>query len=343
MSALSGSDKGGAAHLTAADDSDHVTCTVTGAFSENSVTLRVRVNRLLWGVTRTDDPATVLGNQVAVVASDDLIEGVTTAVVVRTGVVDARLGLRLDDGTSQIQRSDDVATSGSDGRWIFDLARFRDSVRASDEPRLRFLAIVEGRPVPIVEVRASLDLGPVGVRTVTEGDFCAVKLEFDEYRPLRNRVARLWSLDRPVGQSVTEPIPDHQTRSAEISGYARFPVGHTSPRSPSTTVGQLVASRLGTRNTARVQVGTADEWNTRLQALANDDDPFAVLEIANATGAIRRNLDAFELRQITPAALDAAFIAIDEQNVRGNVLTPISSGLRPSLRRPDLLDSVHSQ
>ncbi len=67
---LSGDGATGAAHLIPANDSHHVICTARGSSAVGSLVLRVRVNRLLWGVTRLDDPATALGDRITAVPAD---------------------------------------------------------------------------------------------------------------------------------------------------------------------------------------------------------------------------------------------------------------------------------
>jgi hypothetical protein len=302
--------------LTAANDSDHIACNVRS--SADPLNLRISVRRLLWGFTRSDDPATGLGARGVVLQADDLAEGVVKALLVRTGVPAVSLMLSLHGSQGQIQRSDYELASGADGRWIFDLSTFRDSVRASGEPRLKCYLTLDGRTVSVAEIRAALDLGPITVVSRVEGTHTEVTVEFQEDRAMRNRVARLWSIDRPWEDPISEPIADDQTGSARIAGFDRIPPGrylaevaiHDDWVLPS-------RPRSGSPNTAVTQIGTGRDWNARLRYLAEDDSPFAVLELAMATGVLSRTLDLGNLGRVASSAFDAACQLLEQDDEAG--------------------------
>jgi hypothetical protein len=299
--------------LMAANDSDHIACNVRS--SADPLNLRISVKRLLWGFTRSDDPATGLGARGVVLQADDLAEGVVKALLVRTGVSDVSLMLSLQGSQGQIQRSDYELASGADGRWIFDLSIFQDSVRASKESRLKYYLTVDGRTVPVAEIRTALNLGPITVLSRVEGTHTEVTFEFQEDRAMRNRVARLWSIDRPWEEPISEPIADNKTGSAQIAGFDRIPPGRYLAE-VAIRDDWLLPSRPRTRspNTIAAQIGTGRDWNARLRYLAEDDSPFAVLELAMATGVLSRSLDLANLGRVASSALDAACQLLEQDD-----------------------------
>src|SRR5262249_37892280 len=154
---------------------------------------------------------------------------------------------------------------------------------------------------------------PIAVRSQVDGDLTTVELEFEERRPLHHRVVRLWSVDRPWEDAITEPIADDRVGSAEISRRDRIPPGGYLVE-VAIDDGWLKPSRprSGSRNTASTQVGSAQEWRDRLRALERLDDPFAALEVTAATGSVPRQLATEDLRRIGGAAFDAACAWIEE-------------------------------
>lgn len=305
-----------AASVAMPEHSDQVVVTVADGAS--SVELRIRVPRLLWGVTGAADPVTELSADVRTLAANEVVDGDVTAIVVQTGRAAHPLQLSLDcpDGR-RLQQSDEVKASGIDGRWVFDLGRFSDTIRVSDESQLAFTLHVGARPLTIARVRASLEIGRIQATTRCADSFTAVRLEYDEARPMKDRVARLWPLDRPWADPITESIPDDQVGFVELHGHDRIPAGHyLAEVAIDDGWGRPQRPRMDAAHTGQVTVGDAHDRRARLDAL-DDDDPIQVLELAAMTGRIARHLDEDELRKVAPMALAAALWIAADNDGRG--------------------------
>jgi len=306
----------GAKNLPMPDHGDQVAVTV--ADRSTSIEIRIRVPRLLWGVTGIADPVTELFAVTRILAADEVVDGSVTAIVVQTGLAAHPLQLSLDcpDGR-RLQQSDEVKASGIDGRWVFDLGRFTDTIRVSDESQLAFTLHVGARPLTIARVRASLEIGRIRATSRCADSFTSVRLEYEEARPVKDRVARLWSLDRPWADPITEPIPDNQVGFAELHGYDRIPAGgYLVEVAIDDGWGRPQRPRMDAAHTGQVTVGDVHDRRARLDAL-DYGDPIHVLELAAITGRIARHLDEAELRKIAPMALAAALWVADRNDGRG--------------------------
>lgn len=297
-------DGSGSLRLDAGPDDQQLAVEIPAAYGP--LRLSIALPRLLWATTRTDQAKIELAGRKLVLSADDVTDGTVTALIVRTGILGLPLRLRLVAGGAVRQDTGAGAcASGDDGRWVFDLARFRDTVRSLDEP-IAHLELEAGQwPIRVGEVRSSLHIHDLRAGGFTDGDYASVEIQWREDRPLRNRVLRLWSLDRPWEGPITEPVPDGVSGCGAISGYERIPVGSylvelavddgwTSPRRPSRS----------SPTVAHVRVGDATDLRHRLDRLSLDD-PLHILEIALGTGEICRHLEPAELLKLAPAALKA--------------------------------------
>ena len=272
--------------------------------------LEIRVPKVLWGVARASVPDLRLSDVVGSVAEDDMVGGDAFALVVRCGQADVRLGLSLTIKGHTLQRSEDARSSGPDGQWAFDLGRFTDSIRLSDAPSLSFVLQVGHRPLTVARLRPSFDVTRLECTSRVAGDHTVVELSFDEERPHRNRIARLWSLERPWESPVEATIPDGQIGHATFSGVDLIPPGtylaEVTIDDGWTPVRRPLQLRPGV---ARMQVGTAMDARDRVLRLPLQD-VLAVLEIALTTGHFPRRVDADELPMIVPAALEAVKVVL---------------------------------
>lgn len=306
----------GGTSLAMPDHGDQVEAIVGDGTS--SVEIRVRVPRLLWGVTGIADPVTELSAETRILAADEVVDGDVSAIVVQTGLADHPLQLSLDcpDGR-RLQQSDEVKASGMDGRWVFDLGRFTDTIRISDESQLAFTLHVGARPLTIARVRASLEIGRIRATSRCADSFTSVRLDYEEARPVKDRVARLWSLDRPWADPISEAIPDNQVGFAELHGYDHIPPGgYLVEVAIDDGWGRPQRPRMDAAHAGQVTVGDVHDRRTRLDAL-DYGDPIHVLELAAITGRIARHLDEAELREIAPMALAAALWVADDNDGRG--------------------------
>ena len=274
--------------------------------SAEPLRLAIGLPRLLWAAARTDQAKIELAGRKLIVDADDVADGTVTALVVRTGLPGLPLRLRLVAGGEIRQDTGAGAcASGDDGRWVFDLARFRDTIRNLDEP-VAHLELEAGQwPVRVGEVRPALHIHDLRAVTTSDGDYASVELHWEEDRPLRNRTLRLWPLDRPWESPISEPVPDDVTGTGTVSGYERIPAGSYLAEL-AIDDGWTAAHRPSrhSETVTLVRVGDATDFRLRLDRLSLDD-PLHVLELALGTGEISRHLEPDELSKLAPAALKA--------------------------------------
>src|SRR5690606_10883233 len=95
------------------------------------VQLRVQIPRVLWSVPSSSTIASFGGTEV-VVWLDELTDGVGRSLVVRTGMPGIEMRLLVRDAQGAVVQESAMATaSGVDGRWVFPLAQFADTLRYS--------------------------------------------------------------------------------------------------------------------------------------------------------------------------------------------------------------------
>ncbi len=290
------------------------------AAGSRSMRLLVKVPRVQWGLSMMDDPVTQVGNDIVTVRADDVIDGHVSALVVQTGDGGHELTLALHHrDNTPLQKSETYTASGREGRWVFDLARFRDTVKTSADSTLDFVLFIGMRPVTVARLRASLAIGDVTATSRCVEGFTSIRLDYEEPRAVKDRVLRLWSRDRPWDEPVGAPIPDGQLGFAEISGYDSIPPGeYRAELAIDDGWGSPKRPARGAPHTAEITVGTHLDRQNYLNA-RNPDDPAAVLEVAASTGWIARHLDEAELAKVGPLALTAALHAITDD--RGHDLS----------------------
>lgn len=277
--------------------------------------LEVRVAKVLWGVSRASAPDLRISDAAVTLADEDVVSGEVIALVVRCGLADVPLTLTLMADGRSLQLREDVRSSGPDGRWAFDLGRFADSVRLSDAPSLSLVLYVGPRPLPVAHIRPSLHVTRLEHRSHVSGDHTLVELDFEEERPHRNRVGRLWSIERPWEPPAVARIPDGQAGRAIFSAYDQVPPGSYLAEIAIDDGWTPACRPLGPRpGVARIQVGTAEDARNRLDRLPLHD-VLAVLEILLTTGQLPRPVDADELPKILPAALHAMNLIFSEPGI----------------------------
>ena len=106
--------------------------------------------------------------------------------------------------------------SGNDGRWTFRLSPFTDTLQTSAAPHLTLELAVGPRRLPVAKIVTHLHVKNIQATTTMEDGKGLVLLTFQENKPLRGRVARLWALDRSWEAPVSVPIPDQQTERASL-------------------------------------------------------------------------------------------------------------------------------
>jgi hypothetical protein len=159
---------------------------------------------------------------------------------------------------------------------------------------------VDTRRIVAVEVTTRLVARNIQAEwLVTDGSTPCAYVSWEEERSLRDRVCRLWSLDRSWEGTLAESIPDHGPPEARFEGIH-----------PGTYLVQidiedpwLVPARPDMRssNTAIVTLGDEEDLH-RYVASLDGGSALDVLAAASATGRLLRPLTAEEIAEIAPAA-----------------------------------------
>lgn len=284
--------------------------------------LHVTVPCLQWAFLGDGAERGDLAQEQLRISSSAVLETPLALLVVRTRRPGTWFALQVRNEGRVLQEIPATA-AGEDGRWAFDLRRFSDTIRAAGEPSLNLTLSVEGIDVRVAEVRAELTVENLRVHQYVVSGHASVTLTWEEQRPLRHRVARLWPLSVPWRPPVVVPISDDARGEVTISGsddeltpgcyLAEIAVndGWASPQRPTATASTARQMRLGIEGDER-------HWLTR-QDLG---DPFTVLAIAAAgAGSVARFLTPSEIELVTPAALDAMVLLRD---LRGDTVAESS-------------------
>jgi hypothetical protein len=304
---------GRAVRLPVKSGCDAVTAVVRDGASREMMLL-VTVPCLQWAFLGDGAERGDLAQDRLRIATGMVLDATLALLVVRTRKPGTLLALQVRIGTRVLQEI--VANAaGEDGRWAFDLRRFSDTIRSTGEPLLSLVLVVGGVDVCLADVRADLVVSNLRVHQRVVPGYASVTLTWNEPRPLRNRVARLWSLSAPWRPAVSMPIPDDARGEVTISGsddditpgcyLAEIAVddGWATPLRPRATAPTARQMRLGVEEDERHWLG-----RQRLR------DPFTVLSIAMAgDGSAPRSLTPDEVEQVTPAALDAMVLLRDLQ------------------------------
>ncbi len=277
---------------------------------DGGLSVRVAIPRVLWSLDRIDDPRSLFANRIVNTGAEEIVEGVVSAVSVRTRVPGTRLTLMLTENSRLLQATDTAQASGSEGRWTFELAPFVGTIRTSSSPILDLVLGVDERRQPVARIVTRLMVRDI-VATWHQGENQGVdvRLVFEENRQLRGRVARLWPLDRPWSDPYSATIPD------DVAGIAEF---------QDVAVGRYLA-----------EIAVNDEWmrpgrpplwsdNTQIVTIGSPSDlaahaagldlasPFSVLEAAASSDRPLRPLTFDELRQIAPAGTEILILRLEE-------------------------------
>jgi hypothetical protein len=298
--------------LEVPEDADEATISIP-TDDVSTLRLRVTVPRVMWSIDRSDDPRSIFGNRILGTATEEISEGIASALSVRTRLPGIPVTLALTDGDHLLQTSDTEQTSGAEGRWTFELAPFAGTLRASTAPVLSFELGIAGRREPVARVFTRLSVHNLAATVTMRGARADVELTFEENRPLRGRVARLWPLDRPWLEPEATAVPDDARGTAVLEdvvvGRYLAEIGIEDE--------WIASSRpaLWSANTQMVTIGDSDEIATHAGAL-DLASPLSVLEAAVVSTRPLRPLTPHEVREIAPAGMEVLSLLLEERGHR---------------------------
>jgi hypothetical protein len=311
---------------------DQVDILVFGATDATGRTVKVhaRMPRLVWSLVSESGVGGGFTAEKVRIDAANIEDGAVRALMVRTGRPGSRLILRLSSRTGVVQQRDPIETE-AEGRWAFDLRPFQDAVRTSVESKLGLELVVGIQAVPVADIVARYLVSDIEATSRTAGDFTEVALHFNEASRFNDRVARLWSLDRPWQDAVEGPMRDGSDPPAVIRAHERIPPG---PYLAQIIVddgwGRPVKPAATGENVARIFVGDHQDWRTRVERL-NQDDLLEALEAIVANGHVSdATLEALDFGPVAQQSLDA-FVWMLGDIPRGSPLPGTANAVRKAL------------
>jgi hypothetical protein len=268
----------------------------------HEVHLLLTVPRLMWSIRLGDAAVRPLGVERAVLGFDEL--GLDDALLVRTRRR-VKLTLELAFAGSVIQELPYAETVGADGRWVFPLQKFRDTIRGSDHRRLRLQLRLDGVAVPVADVVAKYEATELCATSLVDhadGE-ALVHLTFKENRAFPDRQARFWSVDRPWGDVLSVDIPDDTLAAEGVLLHARLPPGRYLVEVELADGWAIpVRPQRNSPNVGLVDIGDSADLARYLRGL-DTGTPLARFEYALARPGGRMELSPADAVEVAPYAL----------------------------------------
>jgi small subunit ribosomal protein S1 len=267
------------------------------------VALRVAVPRLQWGAKKGESVPTLSGQRIAI-DRDDIESGATESLVVATHRGHVAMALELWADRGLIQQTAFVTSSERDGRWVFDLGHFRDTVRAELTARLQLKLAIATDLVVVADVVAGVMASDFSV-ALDDDDPASTTIAFSQARSLLGRVARLWSLQRPWEAPISLAIPDAAAGSFVVPGTVASPGRYRVEITVDDPWTAPMRPRAGASSTADLVVGSAAADLARRVELETAG-PVGLLEFAVVNGIWPREFQGPSVAEVAGLALDGA-------------------------------------
>jgi hypothetical protein len=262
--------------------------------------LRLFVSRVMWTIGRTDGVSAIFGNGPLRITLEELEDGVVATLSVRTRLPGTALTLALMDGDRILQATDTVIAGGEEGRWTFPLHRFITTIRGASASRLTLALGVDTRRITAVEVTTRLVARNIRAEWgISDRSAPFANVSWEEQRELRDRVCRMWSLDRPWESVLTVSTPDHAPGEAIFEGIQPGTyLVHIDIEDPWLAP---TRPRMRSSNTAILTLGDEEDMQ-RYVASLDGGIALDVLAAASTSGRLLRPLTEDEIAEIAPAA-----------------------------------------
>ena len=189
--------------------------------SGRELDLSVAVPRLLWTIVHDTKPAVAAAAHVVRVDAEEFNDQLADTLLVSVGRAGVGLGvdLRDRDGRS-LQTLASVTTVGDSGRWAFNLGPMASTIQNADGQRMSLHLSIGIRDIHVADIVSGAQVR----RVLAHVDGDTLLVSFDEHRPVRGRVVRLWSTVRPWEPPVRVAVPDGETK-ASLTLDERLPPG----------------------------------------------------------------------------------------------------------------------
>lgn len=282
--------------------------------------LTAQCPRVMWAVTGDSDSSFDFTTRPETLTTDEVRSG-TRQLVARTGRNSEHLRLTLDAPGESLQETAKVAPGGADGRWLFPLDQFGDTIRSTTATELELVLWIGNRPVTVARIRPVLDVTGLEATVAMDGGAHTVHCSCDPLRPMKHRVARLWSITRPWDDPVTTPLDEDTISSFAIRLDATTPIGeYLLEVAIEDGWNRIERPDRNAPGTTIVSVGTGRDIRVRTLQPAHmppdpehPRDPLDVLEGLLSLGRFHRPLSDNETRSVMPAATLSAVLMLRGQ------------------------------
>jgi hypothetical protein len=302
---VDGQPSGHITRLAIPPDGDEVRCSITDV-AGRATEVVARVRKVLWALEQPGQHGVSFGNSPVEIDEADLTGSSPTGLLVRTGQPDLGLKLQLSTGGEVLQATDEVRTRGEDGRWMFDLGRFADTVRSASTAELTFELWVGPRPMTVARVRRGLEVLALDGQARRDGGDWALDLTFSLSRVLTDRVVRLWPLTRPWEEPIEAPVPDDHLDHVTITDEPRLEAGLHIVEIVVDSGWVSAPRQRPHRDVSLVPVGDRGDFHARIDTITAESDALARLERALVTGGFEGELTNDDWQRVGVAALEAA-------------------------------------
>lgn len=306
---IDGGPIGAMATLAIPTHSDEVRWSVSDA-RDRSADLIARVRKVLWALDQSTAHGVSFGNTPVDVDEAELAGTDPIRLLVRTGQPELPLELHLCCAGEVLQRTERVATRGEDGRWVFDLTRFYDTVRTAASSDLTFQLWVGPRPMTVARVRRHLDVLDIRGDSRRDGGRWVLDVTFDLRQHLTDRVLRLWPLNRPWEPPIERPIPDNEVDHLTVTGESRLIPGLYMAEIVVDSGWTSAPRRRPDRSDHILGVGDRADFRDFVDSITADSDVLDRLQRVLVTGSLEGELSNDDWQRIgVPAVEVAAAIA----------------------------------
>ena len=186
---------------------------------EGDFTLKliVSIARVQWALRSIQQRRSTLASEVVTVALKEIEQGLIDGLSVRTGVA-KEISLELCREGDVIQSTQKVHSAGREGRWVFSLREFGDTIAHSGESRLLLRLRIESLTIDLARILTDFEatIETLSASMESAEGLSQIVVTWSEARNMKDREIRFWPLHRPWEAPVVLPIDDDAPCMAEV-------------------------------------------------------------------------------------------------------------------------------
>lgn len=185
-----------------------------GEFSQMTI---VSIARVQWALRSSQNHRNTMASEIVSVALREIEDGSIAGLSVRTGSP-KEISLDLCREDEVLQRSQRVMSAGRDGRALFSLSEFIDSIAQSGESRLTLRLQIDGLRFDVASILTDFEASIESVVANLESvdGLSHISVAWSETRPMKGREIRFWPLHRPWEKPVGVTVDDDAPCAVEV-------------------------------------------------------------------------------------------------------------------------------